>query len=213
MPRLALAQGLTPQVAEQKEGFSVGVLFNSVNEKIYGKGPIYFTIIRADKPRFIQFRPREDGGGIIDMDVPANDPRTQWGPNGVKPVATKFYDYIVAMLPFSEDPMDNIIALSLKSTGIKVAKQLNTLMKFRQGPIFESVYELTTGVEKNTKGTYAVYKVRNAGYLTDAGMKEMCESLYESLRDRSIEIDRDVAGTDDVDDSMAANQEEGSSDM
>jgi hypothetical protein len=210
IPRLALAQGLTPQVAEQKEGFGIGVLFNSMTEKIYGK-ELEFCILRADRPRFIQFRSREEGGGIVDMNVPPDDPRVRFGPNGEKPVATKFYDFLVMLLPLTDEAsiMDNIVALSFKSTGLKTAKRLNSLYSFRQGSIFEGKYKLTTGIEKNTKGVYAVYKVDNAGWL-DQATYPVAERLFNQLKNKAVNIDRDEAGhdtPDDIDDSMAANPE------
>jgi hypothetical protein len=210
IPRLALGQGLTPQVAEQKEGFAVGVLFNSVTEKLYGKGPIQFCILRADKPRFIQFRPREEGGGVVDMNVPANDPRTQFGANGEKPVATKFYDFLVMVLPLedSNNPMDNVMALSFKSTGLKVAKRLNSLLSMREGDLYEAVYTVSTGIEKNQKGIYAVYKVENAGWIGDEPTYLAAKKLFALLADKEVAVHRDETGADEeIDDSMAANPE------
>lgn len=211
IPRLALAQGLTPQVAEQKEGFSIGVLFNSITEKIYGK-ELHFCILRADRPRFIQFRDREAGGGIIDMNVPPNDPRVQFGPNGEKPVATKFYDFLVLLLPLvnpndTTGVMDNVVALSFKSTGLKVAKRLNSLLSMREGDLFEGVYKLTTAIEKNQKGVYAVYRVDNAGWIPDEQTYHVAKRLFETLKDKEVRIDRDETPDEDVDDSMAANPE------
>lgn len=194
LPRLALAQGLTPQVAEQKEGFTTGVMFNSLDETIYGKGPIPFVILRGDRPRFVQFAPREAGGGIIDPDVKAGDPRTKFTTNEkgerVKPVATKFYDFIIAMLPLGEDPMKNVISLSFKGAGLKMAMQLNTLITYRNAPLFAGVYALTSKVEKNTQGIFNVFNVENAGWVTDPAMYEVVESMSAALAKKVVSYDR-----------------------
>lgn len=202
VPRLALAQGLTPQVSEGKEGFSVGVLFNSVTEEILGKGPIDFYIVRADRPRYIEFFPRESGGGVKDMNVPANDPRTQFtrGENGqtVKPAATKFYDFLIVLADrLAADPMNALIALSFKSSGLKTAKTLNNLIKFRNAALYAGKYRLTTGKESNAKGTYAVYKVENAGFVQDEATYKILEGIYQALADTNVKIDRETGGDDD----------------
>jgi hypothetical protein len=211
IPRLALAQGLTPQVAEGKDGFVTGVLFNSQTEQVYGKGPIDFFIVRADKPRFIEFNPREEGGGIKDMSVSADDPRTRFTTDeegkSVKPAATKFYDFVIAMLPLEADPMKSIISLSFKSSGLKMARNLNTLVKYRNAPLFAGVYRLTTRVEKNAKGIFSVYNVENAGWvgkhpaMPDEAAYKLAEDLFLSLADRNIIVDRtDSDLPDDADD-------------
>jgi len=217
LPRLALAQGLTPQVMEQKEGFVPGVLFNSMTEEILGKGPIEFTILRADPPRWIEFYPRTQGGGVKDMNVPAHDPRTQFRQNeqgqSEPPQATMFYDFIIATLPLKPNPMDSVIALSMKSTGLKVARRLNTLMKYRNAPTFAGKYKLTTAVEKNAKGIYAIFVVDNSdiaspcSYVGSKGQLEpgwvdtntaaACEAMFTALQDRSVTVDRTGAGDPD----------------
>jgi len=202
IPRLALAQGLTPQVTAGLEGFSVGMLFNSISNKIYGKGPIYFYILRADKPRFIEFYPRETGGGVKDMNVAAGDPRTQFtvGPQGqsIKPAATKFYDYFILMEPFTPDNfMEQLIALSFKSSGLKMARQLNMFIKQRQTPIWSGRYVMRTKIMTNAKGTFAVYDIDNAGWPPDDETMHLLKSTYESLKDRQVIVHYESAGGDD----------------
>jgi hypothetical protein len=205
MPRLALAQGLSPQIQEgdpqQIQGLKVGMLFNSLTKEILGKGPLEFTIIRADPPRWVEFYPRTEGGGIKDITVPPNDPRTQFTTdNGksVPPVATQFYDFVIMMLPVKGgDPMSNMIALSFKSTGLKVARQLNGLMRYRDAPSFTGKYILTTGMQRNPKGTFAVYQVANAGWV-DEETGKLGEQMFDALKDREIKIDIDDQPDDAV---------------
>lgn len=198
MPRLALAQKMSPEVekgnAKQIKGLEPGHLFNSLTGQNFGEGPIRFTVLRADPPRYVEFNPLEEGGGIKDPDVPANDPRTKFGPAGEVPVATKFYDFIIAMLPFSGNPMENVIALSLKSTGLKTAKQLNALMKWRNAPTFAGAYELVTASETKGPNTYSVYKIRNADapheWVTEEEF-QVCEQMFTALKDKPVAIHRE----------------------
>lgn len=225
--RLALAQGLTPMVAEGKKGinlageeveFTTGVLFNSMSQVIYGKGPIDFFIVRGDRPRFIEFFPREAGGGVKDMNVPPNDPRTRFTTNpqdgkSTKPAATMFYDFIICMLPLNmQDPMKNIISLSFKSSGLKVARELNTLIKYRNADLFAGVYRLTSIVDPDRrKGIFNNFHIENAGWINDENLLKIAEGLYTSLADRHITVDRTgeepaAPGGDDDDDEFNAEQ-------
>jgi hypothetical protein len=210
--RLALAQGLTPMVAEGKMGvnlkgeetaFTTGVMFNSMSEVIYGKGPLEFFVIRCDKPRWIEFIPREQGGGVKDMNVPATDPRTRFTMDpvtgkSIKPVATKFYDFIIGLLPFGPDPMKNIISLSFKSSGLKMARQLNTLIAYRNADLFAGVYRVTSIVDPDRrKGIFNSYSVENAGWITDESFYRVAEGLFTSLADKTIGVDRTGADVPD----------------
>jgi len=191
MPRLALAQAQSPQLLEDHpkyiDGLKLGQLFNNLTGQIYGKGPLEFCIVRADPPRGVEFNPLEQGGGVKDLSVPLDDPRMQFGPNGEKPVATKFYDYVVMLLPSRE-----LVSLSFKSTGLKVARRLNGLIKLRNIPLFAAKYSLTTTMEKNKAGTFAQYVIGNAG-VVDEATYHVAEQAYDTFKHRAIAFDRDAS--------------------
>jgi hypothetical protein len=195
MPRLGLAQAQSPQMLEGDpkyiDGLRVGELFNNLTDANYSKGPVVFSLVRADPPRGIEFTPLEDGGGIKDFDVPLDDPRMQWDGDN-KPIATKFYDFVLMLWPTRE-----LIALSLKSSGLKVARQLNTYIKLRSAPVFAGKYELTTTMAKGPAGQYATYVIKNAGW-ADEEEYQLTSQAYESLKDKTIDIER-VPG-DEVED-------------
>lgn len=215
LPRIGLAQGLSPQLLEGNPKYipdlKIGDMFNNLTGKILGRGPFEFTVVRRDKPRGIQFNPLSEGGGIKDFNVPLTDPRMNFGPNGEKPLATKFFDFVLVFLPVNlDDPFSNLIALSLKSSGLKVARELNTYMKMRSAPTFAGKYTLTSAMETNKKGTFAVFKVKNSSVedeSTDKGrpgwvsqeVYNAMELVYEGIKDRVIDIEREP-GSDDGDD-------------
>lgn len=187
MPRLALAQMMSPELVEEDakyiDGLKFGMLFNNLTQQIYGDG-VEFCILRADPPRYIEFA--EDGKSIVDMNVPANDIRTQFGPNGQKPAAMKFYNYVLMFLPTRE-----MIALSLKSTGIKTAKQLNGLVTTRGNvKIFAGKYRLGTSTQSNSKGRFSVYTLKNAGWV-DQDTYAFASMAHEGLKDRVITIEHE----------------------
>lgn len=200
IPRFGLAQGLSPQIipgdAKYIKGLAMGDMFNNLTSQIYGAGPIDIVIVRADKPRGIEFFPLKDGGGIKDFNVPITDSRMMFGPNGEKPVATKFYDFITLMLPIDpESPMTNIVALSMKATSIKTAKKLNTMLKQLPVPSFTRRFKLTSKMTKNAKGQFAVFDVENYGFLAGPEL-EAAEKVFESIKDTSFKIEREP-GQDD----------------
>lgn len=215
MPRLALAQKMSPEIdvtnaARYIQGLQFTDLFNSLTRKVYGKGPLHFVILRRDNPRYIEFRPISEGGGVVDMNVAPTDPRTRFttGPNGerVKPVATMFYDYVVLLLTdFNpSNPIENVVALSLKSSAIKAAKHLNLLISQRGSKLIcKGVYELTTGsdTDKKSGGTYATYKIKNAGWLKpNSAIEKLAIEMFESWKERDLVVDRDAEQHDDATD-------------
>lgn len=208
MPRIGLAQKMSPEIdptnaARYIEGLQFTDLFHTGTRKKLGKGPLHFVILRRDDPRWIEFRPLDEGGGIIDPNVRKGDPRTQF--NGTeKPIATEFHDFIVLLLDGFDPkkPLDSIVALSLKSSAIKAAKELNFLVTLR-GPklICKGVYTVTSGsaTDKKTQGVYATYKFANAGWLKpDSVVEKMAIEMFEAWKDREVEIDR--GHNDDPDD-------------
>ena len=220
MPRLALAQKMShevdPENAKFIEGLEVGDMFNSVTKQIYGPDAIEFVVLRRDVPRYVEFHPREQGGGIKDMNVPANDPRTQFtrGQDGksVKPVATKFYDFIVMLLPSME-----IIGLSFKSTGLKAARQLNTFLAMPFGgkkiPIYARKFKIHSDSDENQHGKFKIYVVNPSDIpselsavgangdpipgLVNQELFTFLKGYFDSYKDADVTIDTDI--TPDVD--------------
>lgn len=195
LPRLTLAQSLSPELDEMKpgsyiEGLKLGDMFNTLTREVYGKGPLSVCVLRLSRPRWVEFIPRERGGGIKDPNVPPNDPRAQFGPNGEMPLATKFYDFIISLLPINvENPMERIVSMSLKSTQLKIARQWNGLIKMRNKPVYYGNYTIMSVDEQNTKGKYKNFAVRNAGEVKDKADYEVRKSLYEALRVLDVTID------------------------
>ncbi|MCG3775746.1 MAG: hypothetical protein JW395_2590 [Nitrospira sp.] len=206
MPRMGLAQQMSPELidgdAKYVDGLKMGMMFNNLTQQIYGVGPLEFCVVRADPPRWVEFNPREAGGGIKDPNVPAHDPRTAFGPNGEHPLATKFYDFVVMLLPSRE-----LIALSFKSTGLKVAKQLNGLIANRNAALYTGRYSLMTNMVTNPKGRFAVFQVKNAGWVPDEATHTYAKECFNAMKDRVLKIDREDADTFDVEDLERQSQE------
>jgi hypothetical protein len=211
IPRLAIAQTNSPQLSPEKPNYidalKVGNLFNTVDGRVFGKGPVYFSIIRSDRPRWVEFAPRESGGGVLDPNVKSGDPRTKWqtDDDGVqhKPKATMFRDYLIVLMPLTDisNPFETVIALSFKSTQLKIAKSLNTKIMARNAPVYTGVYELSVIFDQsNPKGDFYAYQVKNAGWASEADAAALKE-MYAQFVDKDVKIDaeteNDDAGSDD----------------
>ena len=192
IPRLALAQANSPQVTEgdprRIPGLVAGELFNSVTGERYGK-EVFVQLLRKMPLRAVQFRPLDDGGGIIDPNVPLNDPRCKWGTSGDKkkdkPIATEFRDFIAVILPQRE-----LISLSFKSSGIRAAKELWGLAMGRNRDCFAGRFSISTGLKLDPK-PHQVYKVANAGWVSqnDAILGEEMAAAVSSIKASQLHVE------------------------
>lgn len=198
MPRLAIAQGLSPQLIRTNAAFipdlRLGNLFNTLSGEVYGDGPIEIAIVRRDNPRWVEF---DEDRNMIDPDVPADDPRTAWRVvDGERkpPIATQFYDFIIVKLD-SGEPM----VLSCARTAIPAAKRLNGLIMMRNPPIplYAGRYTIATSMDKNDQGEYGVFVVKNAGTIKNKIDYEYVKSLYHSFKNVTINVPRE-AGDEEV---------------
>ena len=185
MPRLALAQKASPEIedghAKRVEGLTFGDAYNTLSGEVYGKDPVEIVIIRAEKPKYIEFNPIEDGGGIKDYNVPAGDPRTLFGPDGEKPIATKFLEYVGLIGPDFRMP----IAVSFKGSGLKSARLLNGLIKLRNLDAFASRFRLTPAVESKGSNSWTVFNVALAGNV-DEDTFAYASSVYDSISGQTL---------------------------
>lgn len=214
LPRLAVAQGLSPQIASENpvDGLKLYDMFNDLTNEIFGRGPLYFVPCRRDV-RYIEFTPREEGGGVVDLDVPANDPRTQWTTEIVEghkvrhpPAATKFVEFVILLLREGKAPEP--IVLSIKDTNKwnrAAHTTLTSFIKLRNDAIYGGIYRVTSRPEKNDSGIFGVYGIENAGRAA-LPIRELAKQFHESLAGKQIVVDR---GTADEDGDAAAGEDAG----
>lgn len=190
LPRLKIAQGLSPQMipgdSQYIEGLKMFELFNDLSGERYGMGPLYFIPIRRDMHR-IEFEPRvkgQTGGGApIDLDVPPNDPRNLWTWSSeelkasgkkadVPPRATTFHEFVVLLLREGVAPEMIVLSIAAKNKhNTRAAERLTSFIKqqamrgAQAAPIYGCMYSVESKSEKFTEGTAGVYVVNQAGRL------------------------------------------------
>lgn len=197
LPRLALAQALSPELDKSDDkyipGLEAGDLFNTLTREVFKDG-FYAIILRAEAPRWMEFYPRDskEGSGLKDRDVPAGDPRTEWGPNGEPPVATMFRDYIGI-----DARTGTPIGISFKGSSLKAAKDLNTFIKLAPGDTYARVYQFTSAGRKNEHGAFSVFKVQPAGFPSKEAY-EAAERTFEQFSQANVTIDSADEAADDM---------------
>lgn len=222
LPRLAIAQGLSPQMTPGKpeylDALKMFDMFNDVTGDIYGKGPVHVVPVHRHVTR-IEFDPN-DQKVPIDRDVPKGDPRLQWDrsvtPN-LPPRAVEFHEFVCLVLRPGKAPEP--VVVSIKTTNKhqkKAASDWTTFIKLRGMAIYRGIYAITTGVGtgKTKEGqdtNYGIFVVKNAGFIpttkvvdgkvvqNPAGQAlfEMAKGFHESLEGKVITVNRDA-----VDDSF-----------
>lgn len=175
IPFLSLLQQMSPECGQSEgaiEGAKAGMFLNSVTKELYdGKKGIIFVPC-ATQHVFIEWRPREAGGGIVGrhgVESPivakARSAAVNYGSyktdNGNDLIET-FYMFGY-MLENSEDTVPgSMIVIPFTSTKIKKYRQvMQTLRTFRgRPPLFANRLRITSVLEKNNKGNFFNVELR-----------------------------------------------------
>lgn len=192
IPRLCVAQALSPQLKKDNEAFirglQVGDLFNSVTGRVYGEKvrviPLFFF------KQYIHFTPMSEGGGIVaqyqkESEVPRE--LLEWK-DGRPPVVTEFKNRMVCV----EDPETKeleLAVLSFKSTGMKFAKKLNSLiMMVKNLPAYAKFYVIKS--VKQSKGQQEWYGMAPfPDEWVPAAFFEAAKGFFQQLQDGGYKVD------------------------
>lgn len=188
LPRISICQNNSPEKDEDDAkyiaGLKEGDLFNTLTQDIYGgkDSLLEFVVIRPMK-RAMEF---DEDRNIIDYDVPWDDPRCEFRTvdgKRLKPLATRFYDYVVYLPQFGDTAL-----LSFSNTKIKAAKKLNSLIALRPGPSWAGRYALGVVKEENDQGKFFNVTITPKGK-TDAETMAEADRLYEQFRGKTVKSD------------------------
>ena len=207
-PALRLAQAMSPEVKRAEpqyiDGLREGDLFNSITQEIYGDGPVKFLIVNYLGHRNVEFDPN-DRNVVIDGNVPDNDPRCNFTmglddnnkPIKKKPRATQFKDFLILLLRDGSDPA--LMTLTLKSTQLKKATRLLSVLQFSKLDTFSFLIQGTPVPERKGKNSWYGWRFDPVGYPTEAQYNEAAR-VYDEMKDKEItpETEGDaVAGADE----------------
>ncbi len=197
LPRLGLCQSNSPQRSKQNPKFISGIAegnyFNSVTRQNYGERvrlvPLLFYKSR------ILFRPYEEKGGILcqaqDAKMGTGNPggecfkcpKSMFSKDGEAPECNIFFNYAALVLPERGLPgADGLVVFSLKSTGLKAAREWNSIIRLKNTDIFAGVYELTSTEQSNDIGHWYQPVIAPAGWVAQE-LYKMAKDAYLSVRE------------------------------
>lgn len=172
LPRLAIAQGLSPQVIPTEgtfiRGLVIGEMFNDVTSEIYGNGPLTVVPVKRHVTR-IEFD-RNDRKVPLDRNVPAGDPRLQWD-GDQPPRATEFVEFVCLLLREGKAPEKVVVSIKTTNKYMRAAAKLwTTLVVMREATIYAGYYHLSSKLEKGKTAdgqdtNFGVFVVKNAGFI------------------------------------------------
>lgn len=181
LPRLGVAQALSPQLSESDpkyiDGLRPGNFFNTITKENYGK-KVQLVPLLFYKTRIL-FGPIDDGGGLRcqspDNLIGIGEPGgtcikcafSQFGSarngEGKGTACNQFFNYAALIVNDGEVSPEGLLVFSLKSSALKVAKDWNALIRIRNLDIFAGVYELTSVERKNDVGRWYEPVINPAG--------------------------------------------------
>jgi hypothetical protein len=198
LPRLSLAQATSPEVTKgdpkKIDGLEAGDIFSNLLQTNYKEGPVEVVIVRREKPRAMEFWPRkgkpgyvEGKSGIKERDVPLDDPRCSFGPDGEAPAATVFHEYVAFDLATKEP-----FILSFKATSANAARAINTFLALRKGPAFATSFKLSSASKVFADGTAYLFNVQ-PGRPVDQETFDFAVEVFENFKGREVAAPEDEA--------------------
>lgn len=223
VPRLAVAQALTPQLDESNANniplLKKGDFFNTVTGDYFGPSVKIIPLLKFGNR--IRFGDMDKGGGILcrsdDMihgvgDNPvdgncAKCPYAQFGSarggEGKGTACSEFMNFPALIVREGKVDVENTVIWSAKSSHIDAAKQLVGLAMRRRlangsrAPMWSGVYTLSSKIKKFTEKLSAyVVAVDNAGWIPDAQsamVKGAFDFMFELRKQRRLTADDQTA--------------------
>ena len=183
IPRLKILQALSPEVNKNDgkpvEGASAGDVLNTVTNNLYTDDNPLVVLPVAYKRLFLEWTPRESGGGLVaqhdDASILDKTTKNNFGqdalPNGnyIQTSATHF------LLVINQDGSFDQAMLAMAGTQLKKSRTWNSMMasakmnvdgKVFTPPSFSHKYTLKTVQESNDRGAWFGWSITSGGALS-----------------------------------------------
>ena len=227
LPRLAIAQGMSPQMQPDKakyiDNLKLYEMFNDLTGEVFHRGPLQFIPVRRDVRR-IQFD-ENDRNKVLDLDVPADDSRNPNGDRNVwrtvdgerkPPLATKFIEYVVLLLFPDQHRAPEPIVISIKDTNKfnrEASTRLDSFIKMRRAPIYAGIYSIESKPETLDNNTFGVPVIKNMGWVNIEALAKYAQEFHNSISGKTIVVERDPGADDDTFDVEKLERESGAPKM
>ena len=216
IPFIRILQALSPQVQTREpqylEGASAGMIFNTVLKQAYDGEKGIDVIPCHYNRRFVEWQPREQGGGYINSYLP-DDPivsTTQPDDKGNDVLPNGNYlsntsQFFVVFLYETMGAQKGLITMT--SSQLKKSKQWLSQAQSLTGkdangdafilPFFSTIYKLTTVPEKSDKGSWFGWEINRVRTLDledkqDDALFDMAENFCESIQAGEVQVKADT---------------------
>lgn len=199
IPFLQILQSMSPQCKKSDgayiKGAEEGMLFNTVTQDIYSGEEGIEVIPCHYTQRFIEWRPRESGGGFVAEYMPGEQPATTKDdknrdvlPNGNTLVDTRNHYVLIldkdgtvtpALITMSSTQLKKSRQWMSKMQGIKVK---NSAGEFVTAPMSSRKYRITTVPEQNEKGAWMGFSIALSGLVEDPAQYKAAADFRNAVK-------------------------------
>ena len=197
IPRLAIIQSGSPQRKKKDDKYideaDEGMVFNTVSNALY-KDTFYVVPCEFEK-LFIEWIPRESGGGLVTMYNTSNKPQAKKEENGRRFLLENGNQLVDTaqhyVMVIGKDGSYEPAVMSMSSSLLTVSRNWVTRMKLQrenvngkliEPPTFYYKWPVTTIEKTNSDGSWFIYKIGNPEPVGDVDLYQAAKSLSDSVR-------------------------------
>lgn len=199
IPFVRLLQALSPQLNKKKaeyiDGASSGDAFNNVTGQ-YWDGEQGLTVIPCyQTTKYLEFTPREMGGGFRGEINPNNPVLQQTTRSGSKEILPNGNELVKSDQHFclivDEDGGYQPAVIDMKSTQLKVSRRWKTQIAMQKvtlpdgrkvtPPVFATMWKLRSVDESNDQGSWSNWAVEKVGLVEDRNLYQEARSFRKSI--------------------------------
>lgn len=200
IPFLRVLQALSPQLNKKKaeyiDGASSGDMYNTVTNQYFDGEEGVVVIPCFQTTKYLEFTPREQGGGFRG-EIPANDPiLTRTERNGAKEMLPNGNELVKSdqhyCLLVEADGSFQPVVVDMKSTQLKVSRRWKTQIAMQKvthpktgqlitPPVFATQWKLTTTEESNDQGSWANYQIEKVGLIENRDLLLEAKAFRDSV--------------------------------
>ena len=203
IPFLNILQQMSPQVNKTEGAYiknaESGMIYNSVSQTFYSGDEGVRVIPCAYKRMLIEWKPREEGGGLVAVHDPSSgilkdakrDGARDMLPNG-NYLQNTAHHYVLILGEIAEQAI-----MPLSSTQLKKSRRWNSLMvnqrvdhqgKKYPAPPYAFSYLLTTVPESNEQGSWFGWNVGDPQMITDTDLYQAAKEFATSVQSGNVEV-------------------------
>ena len=199
IPFVRLVQALSPQINKKKpeyiDGVSQGDAFNTVTKE-YWDGEKGLTVIPCfQSTKYLEFVPRESGGGFQGEIQPDSPLLQQAKRNGAKEILPNGNELVKSdqhfCLILAEDGSSQPAIIDMKSTQLKVSRNWKTMIAMQKADhptkgrvtpaVFATKWKLTSVEQTNDRGTFANWSVAKVGLIDSRDLLQEAKTFRASI--------------------------------